>query len=1389
MKQRFFNLPGPASDSPKSRGEAAQESHPVQEAISRGAVVSSVGWLAFPVFNARKIHPRCPLLEGGGMEYRRFVHRLVGLSFIYLLVFVAGGLAQNLGSINGRITDASGAAVPNATIEVTSQATQATRTATADSIGVYEFAGLNPGMYTLKVTQQGFNTSVRENVEVLVASASTINVTLAVGMMTQEVVVKGESAPLLNTTDATTGNPFDETQVKDLPFLARNVVNLLSLQPGVVFTGESDTDTLSLGSTAKMDNREGVVNGVRGNQSNITVDGVDSNNWANQGAFSSALPLTLDSVQEVRVTTSNANATDGSASGGQVALVTKSGSNDFHGNVRWYYRTTGFTANSFFNNADDIPRPKLQRNIFGGSLGGRVIKDRLFFFLDNEERRDRSDATQGPQSVPTDALKDGVLIYSCNTPAQCPGGTVQGLTTSHAVPAGAFGLGPADLAKIDPAGIGVNPAMLKYMQLFPSGNVPSAGLDGGLSFTGYRFNAPADLSSNIYIARIDYNITKDGRHSIFVRGNLIGASDTLVPEQFPGQGPAQVLLNNSRGIGVQYIGQFRPTLINTLRYGFTRAGVGFSGVDGQSFAVRDYSSNLNFGARPNATQMPVHEVNDSLTWIRGKHSITFGGLVRFINIDRQDSSAAFASFSANPGTCPNQCADAFQNVTSVLNDPTPVSSQYFTEPFLMLTGSISTVSQTLYSNPHSQTFLPAGTPSLRTTAERDFETYAQDSWRMRPNLTITAGLRYEYAGPPWETNGYEVAPTTDLDQWFFQRITNMNQGIASNVSPLLSWNLAGKANGQNSWYTPDYKNFAPRLAVAWSPTSDHGLLESLFGRPGQTSIRAGFGIYYDRMGEPIAFDSDKFGSPGVSTTVADGTSPYTLATAPRFSGTCSLTGCTGLPPISDFVPIPTSAALPYTPSATFSNFGFFVDPHLRTPYSMGLTLSVQRELPKKMSIEVAYVGTLGRRLMTKVDYGQYLNIRDPKSGQTLWQGEDALNTVIGPNYSKPAIAPTNFAGLANIAPIPFFQNMMPNMPKDVAALTGNPAYASLTPTQAYYAFQLLAVPSGPSWACGVAIADKLAVSGAPGVVSPWNSTVDPKGQGFVVLDQQFTSLGGWTNWGNANYNSMQVSVHKNTGIATFTASYVLSKSIDNASSAENGDVGGDYGSLVGLIQNPFDPGQNRAVSDFDVRHNFNGNMILRLPFGKGQRYASNAGRAVDALIGGWELTTLARWRSGFPLTVGNGFNYPTSWQRNALGSLNGVVTTSLTQNGAGGLPNIFSDPSAVLANNFYFTLPGYGGTRNAIRGPGYFSTDAGIFKSFSMPWAPEKQRLQLRLTAFNVFNNVNFSAGAPWAPGNVSGANGLALDPTSPSTFGQITQTAGPRGGAREMEVAIRYEF
>jgi len=1313
------------------------------------------------------------------------------LSLVACLTGVATTRAQNVGSLQGTVADATGAAIAGAKVTLTDVGSGVVHTEESDKTGEYDFPQLSPGSYKVKVIKDGFRTFVAEQVTILVATPTHFDVKLELGGVSQTVVVEGAAAPNLNTEDATVGNVVDEQEVKSLPFLARNVVNLLTLQPGVVFTGITDTDQLSMGSIQTLDPREGVVNGVRGNQSNVTLDGVDSNDWQNQAAFTSALPVTLDSVQEFRVTTSNANATNGLVGGADVQLVTKSGTNDFHGNARWYYRTTGTSANSFFNNQSGIPIAKLQRNIGGGSLGGPIKKKRAYFFLDNEERRDATAATE-IRTVPSDSLRDGVLLYQCSTPSQCPGGSIQGITASHQFPAGYAALGPSTLQTLDPAGLGVNSAMIQYMSLFPQGNDPYVGLDAPgdgtvLNFEGFRFNAPELTYNNTYIARVDYNITQDGRQTIFWRGNLEGLNTDITGAQFPGEGAASQLLNNSRGYAVQYQGQLTSHLINTARYGFTRQGVAQSGATGPQFDVRSFDDILNFGARPVGRKVPVDEVNDDLSYIKDKHTIQFGGVARFISNHRIDETNSFPAFDVNNGFCVGLCNDVANEVDATGSGyPGATNPTAITRSFMMLTGSITQVNATFYGDPSTGSVEPLGTPDARDFAERSYEGYVQDSWRLRPNVTITAGLRYGYETPVWETNGFEVRPTVDIMQWFHQREINAYEGIPSSASPLLSWAPAGKANhGADSWYDPYYKDIGPRLALAYAPAFTSGLLGSLFGGPGKSSIRMGGGIFYDNIGQVIALDSDAQGSPGTSTALINNSTQWTLATAPRFAGTCSISGCSGLPDAGPpFFTPPTSATFPYTPPATASFTGFAVDPNLRTPQSFHLTMSVQRELPHGVVLDVAYVGVLGRRLLGKTDFAQYEDIRDTASGQDLWTAYRQLAKIgnFTPQTTTPAINPSSISALQAIQPIPFFQDMLPNMPKFVSQWFGDPSYAALSPTQAFYAY-VFGSGYAPSWSCALYPMDTVSIPGSAGygLTSPWNSKVDPNGTGLVLFQPQFQTLPGWTNFGNSNFNSLQVSVRKNVGLVLIGANYVFSKSIDNTSTAENGDIAAGGGTLSGLIQNPYDLRDGRALSDFNLRHNFNGYYVVDLPFGKGRKYLDSANRLADAVVGGWELTGTVRWHSGFPESPGDGFDFATNFFLTSSGTWTGPTNTNLTRdalrsNGAYSGPNLFSNPDSVFANDIAFTLPGLSGSRNVLTGPAYFATDMGLYKTFKMPWS-EGQHMQFRVTAYNLFNSVNFDDTT------------LSLDPTSPGTFGSITGTAGPRGGAREMEFAVRYEF
>src|SRR5947209_2786155 len=317
-------------------------------------------------------------------------------------------------SLRGTVTDPSLAAVPGATVTLASPDRGFTRTVQTGNSGGYEFLQLQPGSYQLTVEMPGFRKAEQKSLQLLVDTPATVNVKMEVGTATEVIEVNAEAA-VINTTDASLGNAFNETQVKSLPLEGRNIPDLLSLQNGVAYTGNrSDINQNS-------DTRSGAVNGARSDQSNLTLDGVDVNDEINGYAFTSVLPVTIDSVQEFRVTTTNYGAEEGRSSGAQVSLVTKSGTNNFHGAVYEYLRNTYTSANDYFVKSAQISSgepnkaPKLNRNVFGAAFGGPFKKDRLYFFLNFEAARQREENSV-VRIVPSAALKAGYITYQCSDP-------------------------------------------------------------------------------------------------------------------------------------------------------------------------------------------------------------------------------------------------------------------------------------------------------------------------------------------------------------------------------------------------------------------------------------------------------------------------------------------------------------------------------------------------------------------------------------------------------------------------------------------------------------------------------------------------------------------------------------------------------------------------------------------------------------------------------------------------------------------------------------------------------------------------------------------------------------------------------------------------------------
>src|SRR6266478_6400683 len=375
------------------------------------------------------------------------MNRAKRLLFSILVILTVNGTVfpqTSSTSLQGTVTDPSGSAIAGATVVLANSESNLERTSETGMQGEYRFIALPPGTYTLTVTAKGFSRYQQTDLQLLVNTPATANVGLKIGSASESILVTSE-APVLNLVDASIGNPFNETQIKQIPLDARNVPDLLNLQAGVAYTGnrpDMDSQTYK-----DQDTRSGAVNGARSDQSNITLDGVDVNDLANGYAFTSVLPVTLDSVQEFRVTTTNYNADQGDGSGAQVALITKSGTNNFHGSAYEYHRNTYTSASDYFLKAP----PKLIRNTFGASVGGPIQKDRSFFFGNYEGTR-RREATSAVRNIPTPSFLDGVIQYQCmvpppGNPPPCPAsGSVLGLSgKSYSYQPGYYALGPSEI--------------------------------------------------------------------------------------------------------------------------------------------------------------------------------------------------------------------------------------------------------------------------------------------------------------------------------------------------------------------------------------------------------------------------------------------------------------------------------------------------------------------------------------------------------------------------------------------------------------------------------------------------------------------------------------------------------------------------------------------------------------------------------------------------------------------------------------------------------------------------------------------------------------------------------------------------------------------------------
>jgi hypothetical protein len=872
---------------------------------------------------------------------------------------------------------------------------------------------------------------------------------------------------------------------------------------------------------------------------------------------------------------------------------------------------------------------------------------------------------------------------------------------TNSVQSGTTILDPAQIAAMDPncsangtcpLGAGVDPAVLTVLNLYPVANGLSAG--DGLNTASYTWSAPNPASLNTYIARFDWMPTS--RNRFFARGNLQNDKDSSVP-QFPSQAASAINTDNSKGLAAGETWDISSNLINNLHYGFIRQSYASRGIGQGQYANFYNISTLYAETRTTLVDIPVHNIIDDVTMTHRAHTIQFGANYRLIfNHRRSDSLSYNYGYTNAYALADAGIANTAQSLDpAAFGYPTVASSFANSYNFAMgnLAGLLDLVTtQSNYqiaANGSTATLLSAGAMLDREFKNNEFEYYLQDSWRVRPRFTLTLGLRHTLLQTPFETRGQQAQPTVDIDQWFKTRGRQAAQG--NSVQPDLSFAPSGQARGLKSYWPMQLGNVAPRIAIAYSPSAASNFWRRVFGPAGQSSIRAGYGIYYDHYGEGIVNLFDQYGSYGLSESITNPTNLLTPDTSPRFTGIHDLPDITGTP--ASAITYPSLA--PNNPLWTGFEIAHGLDDHMKTPYSHVLNFSIQRELHHEFILEIAYIGRLGRHQLQQIDLAQPLNLVDSQSGQDYFAAATQLSKQ-------------SYAKATKVAKIPYFEDMFAD-----AAGNGNSA------TQNIYNIWLPGNETGSLY--------MLDILCSPGC----------GGQTNRFWPRQYASMYAWSSIGSSSYNAGQITLrHTMSRGVQMELSYTFAKSLDMGSDTErtmfSSSTGTNIGSSFGAILNTWSPHSNYAASDADVRHLITGNWVAELPVGRGKKLLAGSSRYLDSMIGGWQLSGVARWTSGLPFSVVSGAGWGTDWDEKSNMIQTGPVQTHTHIDN--GNPQVFAKPTQVLANlrNPY---PGEAGQRNNFRGDGYLGVDSGLSKNWKIG---EQNGFRFAWEVFNVSNSVRF---------------------------------------------------
>ncbi len=1219
------------------------------------------------------------------------------ISFVFLVLSIlslTGVWAQKgTAQLEGVVRDNTGGVIPGVSIVVLNTGTGIARETLSNDAGNYVFPALPAGLYTLTAEIDGFRKAVVNNLKLDVAATVAQDLTLEVGDIADEVTVTAASVGLVQTTTADVADTVNETTVKTLPLNGRNPLELVQLQAGVAGVQlQSEQGSASDQGT----NYAGLgVNGARAVNNAVYLDGVDiTNSEFGTGAginIGTDITQSVDAIEEFRVISLNPTAEFGKNSGMQIEIVTKSGTNEFHGSLYAFHRNDVVNANRFFNNMLGLERPKLLRNQFGGSIGGPVRvpgydgRNKTFFFFSWEGFRERAGSSV-ERTVLTQEARNGVFRYYLDGPNST---TLVDPNTGQVLSQfngriGSFDAAARDICCWEGIGADSSGAVARYIGLTPLPNFfgnPGDSRDG-LNFASYRFNANDPENRENWVAKVDHQLTNE--HSLSGRlshGEITRLSD-FAP--FPGL-PGRAREEEQNGISLNWISTWSPTVTNEARVGLSRNTRRFtSSIQNPGEIILDCDSafdclgitNPDLTGEESFTARQTLQATDNFSWVRGNHQFKWGYTFRSNPLNVRESSR---SINLDFNTEPRNQQGSSVDLAVLVANPIPLSTNDRIPAanfFNFTTGRVGGVIATINAL-NTEEFGDLSGGRIRGFRQREHSWFIQDTWRATNNLTVNLGLRHEIYGVPFEVNSFYTQPVSRnliITQLLAPGAGCNSFGVADALNrceqPDITFGAIGPRTGTRI-FEPDYNNFAPVVGLSWDP----------FGK-GKTAIRASYRIAYDKiftatlnsldasapgLSTDSVINGDALRDAGVTNFIAPGGSLAGSPRVPRLSdlqgtsvggvnlnGSFNLAGFLSTPGVN----IPDAPLGRVSKTRTSGGPSQF-SPDFQTAYAQSWSLGIQHEVFENTVFEARYVGRKGSQEYLGLPANEFRTTpefaRQIQELQYLLSGGDLglAPSVLPPGFQvgTPVSISTLFGSSPNTADD--YTQWVAGALNDYAFDQFNLLYPFFLAGRNSFDSNISSAILRNDFVSTIAGIDNRTdfhgndfLTSVPGFAVPSGMGLSPCPEGrdpnrnlfgclpiiVGIPEDFFRATPQFLNGPRVTSNSAYSNYHAMQLELTRRMSEGLQFQV-NYTFAKNLDITSVSQPVGQDIISFLCIRCDYSFSDNDVTHDFKFNWVWEIPVGKGRRFGNSMAGVLDQAIGGWTLAGFVSAATDFPYNI------------------------------------------------------------------------------------------------------------------------------------------------------------